>query len=276
MKFFSDDPQFFSDVIENLGEEHDSIKVAQLNYWKKNAELFKKQWIVVDDSLDPRQIVAEVYQNKIPHLLQKNQGSFQKDLKVGGVICDKPAEYFESQFLMIGSEDVVTKKICFSGPDDKARLLEEVFQFLNELTTPSAVEAAFAVIEELYMNAVYDAPREAARLGLPMAKPHCEMFLARNRDQIQISCSDQFGALDLEKLFGRMHEVYEKGASEVIQMGSEQGAGIGCFLLFEKCRSLIFGVQKGVCTKVTALLPLSPGRKSYRGHLKSLHGFEVE
>ncbi len=276
MKFYSDDPNFFSEVIDHLSKDDGSVQVAHLNFWKRNSGLFKKQWIVVGESLEPSEIVAEVYQNKIPHLLQKNATSFENDLKMGGLLCDRPNEYFQSQFSMIGDSDLITRTVRFSGPDDKARMLEEVFQFLNEINWPTTVESAFAVIEELYMNAVYDAPRESLRQGGGQIQGECEFYLARNKEHLQISCTDPFGALNLDKLFSRMNEVYQRGPSEVIQMESSEGAGIGCFLLFEKCRSLVFGVHKGVQTKVTALLPLVPSRRNYTGFRKSLHGFEVE
>ncbi len=276
MKIYSKDPVFFSEVREDLQKDPSTVGVVHLSHWADAESEVKNRWIVVEDSLEPKDIVTQVYSKQIKHLVQKNEKQFLGDLKRAGILVEKPNQYFQADHLMVEAQGVVTKRICFNGRQKKNVLLAEAYAFVEQTNCGPTIEAGIAAIEELYMNAVVDAPKEAERFGYLTPDDTCEFFLALNQETLQISCSDPFGSLDLKRLFTRLYDVYQKGAAEAIDLQGPGGAGIGCYLLFEQCRTLIFGVKRGVQTKVTCLIPRAASRRKFDNFKKSLHGFEVE
>jgi hypothetical protein len=276
MKFYATDPTFFSDVSDELNQESQSVSVGHLKFLEASQDSIKSEWIVVEDSLDPRDLVAAVFNKSISHFVQKNQGHFAQDLKKAGALVETPIHYFQSGYSFMESDHVQSIQIFFSKPEEKAEMLSKVIEFIDPIKSTSAKEAAISAIEELYMNAMIDAPKESRRLGLTDANTRCELFLCFNQNTLQISCTDSFGSLDLKKLFGRLDEVYRRGPGQAINLEGTGGAGIGCFLLFEQCRTLVFGVVKGKQTKVTGLIPINLSSRERAKIKKSLHGFEVE
>jgi hypothetical protein len=275
VKFYAKDSLFFSEISEELAPLNASVNVGHLSYVETVKGVIKQRWIVVEDSLAPRELITEFYKKDLSHFVQKNSGHFSQDLRRAGGLIENPQEYFQSGHSLIHHGPVTSTQIYFSETDDKTQLFDQIAQFLEPIRSTPTKDAANAAIEELYMNATLDAPKEARRKGIPFQNTRCELHLGYDQDTLQISCTDPFGSLDLKKLFGRLYEVYQKGAGEAINLSGTGGAGIGCYLLFEHCRSLIFGVRPGVQTKVTCLIPLTMSQRERAKLKKSIHGFEV-
>jgi hypothetical protein len=161
----------------------------------------------------------------------------------------------------------------FKDSNDKKNLKDSAMTFINEIGSDAVTQAADAIIEELYMNAIIDAPREAQKQNWNLPVNPSELFLARSDKVLQISCLDYFGSLDVNKVFRRMAEVYEKGAGQAINLNSGSGAGIGCILLFENSSGMVFGVRPKEKTKVTCLVPIGISNRQRAQMKKSLHWF---
>lgn len=231
--------------------------------------------VFIDENLEPDQVVDVITKEDIHHVVQKNQGRFEGSLISTGRLVSALADYFRSDYCFFTDPPLDSLQINFRGPSEKPRLKQELMDFSLKTQSPSVQSSADAVVEELYMNAVIDAPREAARRGQPAVDKDCEIFLTRNAQWYQISCSDPYGSLEVRKFLGRMHEVYSKGAGEAINLDNAGGAGLGCVILFEQSSCLILGVEPGIRTKVTCLIPLGVSNRQRAQMKKSLHWFEL-
>ncbi|PIS11643.1 MAG: hypothetical protein COT73_02890 [Bdellovibrio sp. CG10_big_fil_rev_8_21_14_0_10_47_8] len=276
MRFHSNLKSWVSELPTDLSQEWESILVEPISEVPtgSNAKV-KESCIYVDDSLSSPQVVAHVFEKKIKHLVQRNSGRFDSDLEIAATVMDNPERYFESQFCLINKKTVNSHRIIFSSSDEKEKIKAEVRQFVQELKGASLAETVTSIIEELYMNAIIDAPREAHKKGLIFQGGTCEFFLADLEGSLQVSCSDPFGSLDTEKFLGRMNEVYERGAGEAINMRNTGGAGLGCVILFENSVGMILGVRPGAQTKVTCVIPTGTSIKQRENMKKSLHWFCV-
>jgi hypothetical protein len=129
------------------------------------------------------------------------------------------------------------------------------------------------------MNAVIDAPREYSRMGngakTYQSGMQAKFYLQTSENRLAIACEDPFGALDIEKFIGRMNEVYQKGAGEVINLYRPGGAGLGCVLMFENCISMYLGVSSGKMTLVSCVLPLGVSYRQKAALKKSLHLIQI-
>jgi hypothetical protein len=231
--------------------------------------------VFVDESLEPNQVVDVITKKDVNHVVQKNQGRFEGSLISTGRLVSALGDYFLSEYCFFIDPLQDSLKIDFRGPSDKLKIKQNLFSFAEKTKSLSVQSSADAVVEELYMNAVFDAPREAARRGQPVVDQACEIFLARNAHWFQISCTDPYGSLEVRRFLARMSEVYSRGAGEAINLTKTGGAGLGCVILFEHSSCLILGVDPGVRTKVTCLIPLGISNRNRSQMRKSLHWFEL-
>lgn len=271
MKLKANDKTFFEGLSESVMSLFDSVSVVHMSCWDAQG----KDHIVVEDSLEPLQVIMNITSKNIKHLLQKNSGRFEEDLLVSGKLAESPQEYFADGYLAFSGNAKSQTAIAFKGAEDKSALKEKALAFMETLASPAVSQCGESVIEELYMNAAIDAPREGKKLGLEVTGQSSQLFIAHGEKYLQISCSDPFGSLNVSKFLARMNEVYEKGAGEVINMTGNGGAGLGCVILFENCCTMILGVQQKKMTKVTCLIPLGVSSRQRAQMKKSLHWFEI-
>lgn len=261
-----------SEFQEVLREVESTVRVAPLGNFDSNQD---KADIYIEDSLSPKDVVKAVLDKDIHHLIQINPNYFATDIKSAAPLAKHPENYFKEDYLVIEGDSAKSLKIQINSPDEKKSVLSTVLAFIDTLKSSMVKQAATAVIEELYMNAILDAPKEAALRGNNKQAQGPILFIAHNATHLQISCTDHYGSMELKKFVARVHEVYDKGAGESIRFEGDGGAGIGGYLLFENCSTLVVGVKPDQATKVTALIPLKVSHRVLCGMKKSIHGFVV-
>lgn len=264
------DPLFES--LEALDEsQFPSVTLCRLPHWSGGEP---EKTIVIEDSMEPAQVVIEAFGKKIPSIIQKNEKRFESDIANAARLKEFSSEYFKSNYTYFSDPVQFMQTLVFSKTEHKAKMKEDALATIEKLNSPAVSQAAESIIEELYMNAVIDAPREAKKMGLTGSGTDCNIFIAAGEHDLQISCSDPYGALDISKFIARMNEVYEKGAGEVINLTAAGGAGLGCVILFENSYTMILGVESNVITKVTCTIPLGISSRRRAQMKKSLHWFQ--
>lgn len=272
MRIHPKSQDLLKDISKELETCFTNVEVCPLNTWGDDD---CKRKVFVDDSLSPKSVIANFHEKKINHLVQKNQDYFIQDLKRAAFIADQPEKYFEPGTVLIDTEGADNLTITINSREEKVMLIDKAMEFLKRVGNETAIQSAVSVIEELYMNAMIDAPKEANKLGITGRPTTCTFELSYNKKQLQIGCTDSHGSLDVGKLIARLNEVYEKGAGEAIRLDGDGGAGLGCFFLFEQCSTVIFGVKKGIHTKVSCLLPTNISSRKRNEIKKGLLGFEI-
>ena len=270
MKFHLGTQHLVADESSELTSKYPELNVYALGEIKQT---FENPCVFVQDNLEPQAVVAAVKERGLRHIVQKSKGYFADALASAGRLI-QGAECLEKEYCF--SEERVSKSLTltFRSRDDKEDLKKKSMKFVKSLSSPAVTSAGDAIIEELYMNAVIDAPREAQLLGIQVENPVCEMHFCQTENWPQISCTDPYGSLAVGKLISRMDEVYTKGAGQAINMDGTEGAGLGCVLLFEQSACLSLGVQAAQRTKVTCLIPLGISNRQRADMRKSLHWLE--
>jgi hypothetical protein len=272
VKIHFEESGLFADLSQELKSRFPDLQLCPL---KSNSTSSAKNWVFVEENLEPDQLIAEMKMRSLQYILQRNSGRFEKDVLSAGLLFENRAGYFAPEF-SFSPDPVVNKRLIkFSAPLEKDRMKKETMEFVDSIGSAGVSQAAEAVIEELYMNAILDAPREAVKKGLTIESSPSEFFLCQTEKTLQVSCSDAYGSLDIQKFLSRMKEVYEKGAGEVINMQGGGGAGLGCVILFEHSCALILGVRPGQQTKVTCLISLGISNRQRAQMKKSLLWFEL-
>ncbi len=231
--------------------------------------------ILVCDNLLPEQVVSTLVDNPFQSLVQKRDSYFLQDLNASGDFLLNPESYFVDGGRRIVSNVENEIEIKFSSTMQKSQLLEQIEEFIGKFGSQNVKESGNAIVEELYMNAMFDAPKEAASKG----QKNCSyedgnssiIRLFKSEGRLVMTCEDPFGSLDIRKFLKRMDEVYKKGAGDAINLRGEGGAGLGCVIMFEHCEALYLGVIPGQKTLVSCVIPLGLSNRQRAQVKKSLH-----
>ncbi len=114
--------------------------------------------------------------------------------------------------------------------------------------------------EEMLLNAIYDAPRDAAGAQLFDRDRKAKVQLAPEQRgllrwacdgiMVAVSVEDPFGAIERDTILDYLEGCYER---REIQMGPSGGAGRGIFMIMESADLTIFNVKPGKRTEVIAM-----------------------
>jgi hypothetical protein len=148
---------------------------------------------------------------------------------------------------------------------DKARCLSRIAEFLDEVGAPRKVRAPIEqCIDEMIMNALYDAPVDArghhvfaqiptrTRITL-RTEHHVAVRYACDGKQFAISVRDAFGTLARATVLGHL----DKGLHAEQQVDRKAGgAGLGLYLMVHAATAVGFHVLPGIATEVVCRFDL--------------------
>jgi hypothetical protein len=228
--------------------------------------------IICCDKLEPAQVVDAVLLSGANHFIQKNKDFFAADIETTAGIISQPESYFKNNVTAILPQIKESKKIVVSNVNEKESVRAQIYKFIEPVKNNCLEESLFAIFEELFMNAMIDAPVEFLKLNRSTEmNVQTNFHLAYSDNRLVISCEDRYGSLNVQKFILRMNEVYQNGAGRVINMTRPGGAGLGCVVMFEHCISLYLGVQKSNVTLVSCSLPMGVSFRQKSTFKKSLH-----
>ncbi len=140
---------------------------------------------------------------------------------------------------------------------------------LNPLLATQATQA----VDELLMNAIFDAPLEGTAnfyrrkqprgSAFPLKpKEHVTLSYGAEEDRVVISVKDQFGSLKKSTILGSIRRDYEK--LDYTPPEKDLGAGLGIYGLIQGGMSLSFVVEPSVSTEVILIVPNLKSMKAFR------------
>lgn len=281
MKLITPNSNLFKEVNWSEFSQWSKLSICDVkeNYDGKFTSAIDQATLLVSDSLEPSDVIDAMVKNKSFHLVQKNQETFSNKIKVAAELMTQPNKYFDGIGKILLSSVLKKVEFKFSDPKHKKDMKETLLKFVQELGSQNVSESAEAIIEELYMNSILDAPIEAKKKNMQSDKYEkgfqAKITIELGEKDLVISCEDPFGSLDITKFLGRMSEVYSKGAGEVINLKGTGGAGLGCIIMFEHSSCMHIGVDREKKTIVTCVVPLGMSYRQRAQIKKSLHMFVV-
>lgn len=230
--------------------------------------------VITAETLEPA-IIVDLVKGGYSFVVQTKEQPSLAWLEGLGKMVEEKNRFFSLRGRpLLQSEVQRTDEWMLQSASEKTSMLEVLEQLIEDKGNQAFRQAVTAIVQEMTMNALLDAPREAERQGAVSGElaqktsgaPHepaqkissassIRLSLAWTEDEVLLSCSDPFGSLDPGKLFSRMSLVYEQGMGEVMSYAPGTGAGIGCVLIFESCSVFALGVKPGRETLVCAVVP---------------------
>lgn len=240
-----------------------------------------KNQLFVNENMSPSELISNIADLNIKCIVQRRENYFKEDILRSSEVITSPHKYFQShgQSLLKESSKVLETK--FSQVQHKENAVKQIESFCVDIKSQSLAESTRAIFEELFMNALYDAPRESKSYLIGdsdsyLNRKSAVVRIFKNNNRMVISCEDPFGSMKLDKLIDRMQEVYRLGLGPAMNMKeSAGGAGIGTVIIFEHCESLFVGVEPGQKTLVSCVLPIGLSLRQRDALSKTIHIIEV-
>lgn len=170
--------------------------------------------------------------------------------------------------------------------DDREYMNNQVMQFADKSGLSQHIgKLAFAISEEMLMNAIYDAPMENGRYKygtlsrtVPVnLEPHEFAKLTFGCDSVifAISVTDPFGGLRRDTFLAYLRKVLKRNESADLIDKKQGGAGLGLFKILYSCHSLVCNVKAGKTTEVMALIDVRQQLRDFSKMARSIHFFDV-
>jgi len=173
------------------------------------------------------------------------------------------------------------KKVRLQSSLQKAGILEKIQAFYLSKKVPVRIlQKAGLVLDELVMNAIFDAPvngrgkrvyygrKRDSVIGLK--KHECpQIAYGFRKGVLALSVTDPFGTFEKSSFFSVIQRLRVKRS---IKEGAGKGAGMGLFMTFRAVDELIVNVDPGKRTEFIALLRLKAPLGSHGQ--RSLHFFQ--
>lgn len=235
------------------------------------------QCIGLAEALTPENVLRFATDNQLKHVCQKQGFEYARELESANAIVNGPdcfrqlpgATILTPYDLTPTSESkLMSVNAFFDGSDHKRDVLELVTREMNlRAHSQTLVEDVISVADELFTNAVYNAPfvdlvtqvnpgisRHDTQVRFESGK-RARLFLAEDQTRLVIGCEDPFGSLNLNRWLGKIKDTYVRGPAATMNFGPG-GAGLGSYIIFNAGSSLYFGVWPGQATVLACVIPL--------------------
>lgn len=161
---------------------------------------------------------------------------------------------------------------------DRDVAVAKMQELIGSLGVPKRVAEMFAELgHELIMNAMYDAPVDAHGRPKYAGDRKAELVLeAHERPHVKLGTDGSRLVLQVRDPFGRLERSHvvdglARGLAGGEMDQSHGGAGLGMMVCHNASSAMVFDVQRGKHTEVTAMFELDMNLREFRTQAKSLH-----
>lgn len=165
-----------------------------------------------------------------------------------------------------------TRKSTITNRNQKHELITNFAEVIkNAGGRRNFVKRVKAVVDELLMNAIYDAP--AASAGVEKV-PLAQLVYGCDGTHFALAVQDPFGALKKDMVASNLLRVFKEGT--VPRTTEKEGAGLGLYYVFSYADHVVFNVDAGSCTEVVCLFKLeNDGPRPAGTFVKSFNFFFI-
>ncbi len=176
------------------------------------------------------------------------------------------------------SKGTRTQEVKFGNTKQKQEAVEAVKNFLLAAKFKTRMATVIAnAVDELVMNAMFDAPVDALGKQIYVSTPRdkemqltgkseVEMHVGYDSTYVAITAIDHFGSLDKLRLFSHISKRYVEEEYKV--KTSVAGAGIGLATVFRTGGSFLFSSEKGVRTEVTVFFRRTDNFREFKDQFR--------
>ncbi len=172
---------------------------------------------------------------------------------------------------------------------ERGEYIEAIVEFCRRFhLRNTVVQAVELFCEELLMNAIYDAPRDAegqslynhlSRKNRVILKPKqaARMEFACDGEKLAVSISDPFGAITWDTLQTFLVHCFAGERDKIQNLTDEEGgAGLGLYFCFASVNAFIVNVDPEKRSEFIGIFDVSASPKERHTRYSSLHFFSTD
>jgi hypothetical protein len=234
--------------------------------------------IVIGDSLENDDVVAACQGQGVNHIISDTEDPDDSELVVTSVKLLSGDIFGLEKYLSWGAK--ISDRVI-TGYEEKRESMAEVCSYARDVGARRPVVAKIeSVVDELLMNALYDAPavaadvQPAARAQTPPIDARALLRWACDGRYFAVSVEDEFGALHKKSILDHLARArLERGRPRPGDEGS--GAGLGLYFILSSVTRFIANIAPGKRTEVVCLFDLKQSGRDAESCTRSLHVFGV-
>ncbi len=248
--------------------------------------------IAICDNFAPAELLTYAAEKGFLNICQRQGFEFEKELLSSRLLIENSKSFFEFPLSSIlcpqnvgknSEATLVLSDQSFNSSSQKLEILKHFVQVMeSQGLNQSIIEDAISVCDELFTNAIFNAPfiDPSNQFNPGVSRTEMEIiyesgkfsriFIGKDETRLVIGCRDPFGSLDLSSYLKKIKTTYDKGPAAVINFGPG-GAGIGSYIIFDLGASFYFGVLPGRLTQLCCVMPLGIGYRKRSLLPKHLH-----
>ncbi len=284
------EPKKFELILNEQWPDTSVIDVDSVE--KKNN--FQLTDIGVAKSARPEASTRDSYEKGLKYLVNSSRADFERELNVAAKMSKEGEDFFKYPVATVFSPNNVSEnkeseykfvEYGFNSADDKYKALILLEVELEKISSNEVlVTSARTIVDEMFTNAIYNAPEQALGKEQRRAFSGSErvetksgrIFMGKNDSFLLIGCEDQYGSLDTKGLMERIHKCYDSGVDSVVNLSKEGGVGIGTYMLFNTATSFYVGVKPGESTIVMCAIPRNLSNRKVQRMAKNFHLLDLK
>jgi hypothetical protein len=209
---------------------------------------------------------------------EQDRGTVVRTIMTAVTKLCSPSIFGLEKYLNVGAE---VRELPVTHSDDRTALIKKMQEHFSRLGIRSSIlDKVGTVLEEMLMNAIYDAPtnengaplfNRLQRTEKVQLEPNQQgaFSFATDGTLLAVSVEDPFGALSGMTILKYLDSCYNNRAGEF--QVDKGGAGRGLHQIVENSSLVVFNVSPRRRTEVIAFFDLVVGEKSEKG--SQLHYF---
>jgi hypothetical protein len=268
----------FRDTVDDLGADDAQLLVIDQNVRRalssEQLEALARGagLIVIGDSLERDDVVDMLRSEGLNHLISDTDDPDDSEIVVTSVKLLSGDIFGLDKYLSWG---VKVSDLTVRGYEDKREAMAQVSAYAREVGARRPVVAKIeSVVDELLMNALYDAP--ASRGTQPPGQGEGLLRYACDGRYFAVSVEDRFGALHKTSILEHLARARQERGRPRASTGDEQngaGAGLGLYFILSSVTRFIANISPGKRTEVVCLFDLKQTGRDAEACARSLHVF---
>lgn len=235
--------------------------------------------MAIVDAMEPSLVLSLAEKMGLSQVIQKSCTEFEQEKICSISMIQNPKNFMlwpTDTILGTEARAIQDLNINFKQSKEKENTIQKVLSWCKNLPRISRRQDSIRlIVDELYTNAIYNAPPSLRKSGQPRTVSkksvlNAELFLSASNERLLIGTRDRYGTLCLDSLLAKISTSFRDGLSAAINQGPG-GAGIGCRLMFDQCLAFYIGVRPRYETIVAFTLPIGRSAQPNEIDFKNIH-----
>lgn len=235
--------------------------------------------VILSEKKDKEHLIDLFSHHRLRNLIARNDQILEEEMIITVEKILRKDVFGMEKYLTWGVDFVREPIVDSSEKNDQ---VARVGAFVEKLRCDERfIRLAEVVADEMIMNALFDAPVDAAGKSIYAHLPRSErvrlqpgqasLSFGTDGRYFGIAVTDHFGALKAQTVVNYLRKCFVHDDNQID--GKQGGAGVGLYMIFQSISQLVINIEEGKRTETIGLIDIRPMYKDSKKRTKSLNIF---